>query len=358
MNIPKSILEKRGLQLHNNIQHPLGIIKKTIYEYFNNLPDMYFETFDDFSPEVHIRDNFDLLLIPETHPSRSKSDTYYLDESNVLRTHTSAHQNELLSKNLTSFLVTGDVYRKDEIDARHYPIFHQMEGVHLVSDEIDPEEELKRVLGGLVEYLFPGKEYRFNNDYFPFTEPSFEIEVMFGDKWLEILGCGIIHPTILAHHGIKQRGWAFGLGLERFAMILFNIPDIRLFWSTDPKFMSQFIDGKIVVFQPFCKIDSKRKDISFWIPENEVEIKENDFSWKKVNDFYEMVREICGDTIESVVLLDHFFHTGKQKYSVTFKLQIGALKSSEKNDSEVTKHANKCIDQIRNILINDGYIVR
>ena len=100
------------------------------------------------------------------HPARSKTDTYYVNEKEVLRTHTSAHQNQLLSQNYKSFIVTGDVYRKDEIDARHYPIFHQMEIFTLIDDSLDPEIELKKILSGLITYLFPNSDFRFNPDYF------------------------------------------------------------------------------------------------------------------------------------------------------------------------------------------------
>lgn len=182
MNIPSSILEKKDRKLHNQSNHPIEIVKRSIYKYFDTLPNYKFSKFDDFDPIVSVEDNFDKLLIPNNHPARSKSDTYYFDETKVLRTHTSAHQNQLLSKGLTSFLVTGDVYRKDEIDRSHYPIFHQMEGLSLVPDNVNPEKELIKILSGLVEYLYVGCEHRINSDYFPFTNPSFEIEVKFNGK--------------------------------------------------------------------------------------------------------------------------------------------------------------------------------
>lgn len=114
-NIPSSIENKLGKNLHLKSDHPLGILKNHIYNYFQD-----FETFDNLSPIVSIQDNFDLLRIPKDHPSRSKSDTYYVNENQVLRSHTSAHQNQLLKAGHSKFLVTGDVYRKDEIDRNHY----------------------------------------------------------------------------------------------------------------------------------------------------------------------------------------------------------------------------------------------
>jgi phenylalanyl-tRNA synthetase alpha chain len=357
-NIPQSIKTKIGIALHNKTGHPIKIVKDLIYKYFDGL-DKKFDKFDDLKCQVKVADNFDLLLIPSDHPSRSRSDTYYLDNDTVLRTHTSAHQNELLEKGYTNFLVSGDVYRKDEIDARHYPIFHQMEGVCLTDDNTNPEDDLKKVLSGLVEYLLPGKEYRFGNDYFPFTDPSFEIEVKFGDRWLEILGCGVIHTKILDRLNIKQRGWALGIGLERIAMILFDIPDIRLFWTDDKRFMDQFKEEKIVTFKPYSKVEPLIKDISFWIDEKEVKrIDDKKFDWLNINDFYEQVREICGDSIASVSVLDQFYHTKHKKYSMTFRLLINSNDYKIEDHAKVTEHANSCIKAVAASLTKLGYTIR
>ena len=197
-NITPGIQEKLGRNLHNRQNHPLEIIKNKIYEYFGES----FEKFDNLNPVVKIEENFDKLLIPKDHPARAQSDTYYVDENQVLRTHTSAHQNDLLRQGKTRFLATGDVYRKDDIDATHYPVFHQMEGVCIVDDDKDAAEELKSILSGLVNKLFPNCEYHFKEDYFPFTEPSFEVEVLYNEKWLEILGCGVVHSKIMENCGL------------------------------------------------------------------------------------------------------------------------------------------------------------
>lgn len=141
-NIPASVERKRSAKLHLKEGSPIRLIKERIYRYFQG-----FKTFDELSEVVSVEDNFDLLLIPKDHPSRSRSDTYYLTPDTVLRTHTSAHQNELLARGETQFLVTGDVYRRDEIDRFHYPVFHQMEGVKLVDG--DAEQDLKTTLTGL-----------------------------------------------------------------------------------------------------------------------------------------------------------------------------------------------------------------
>lgn len=149
-----------------------------------------------------------------------------------------------------------------------------MEGVRLFNKNIktkrDVEEDLKNILTGLCRHLF-GKdiEMRVNSDYFPFTEPSFEVEVKYMGNWLEVLGCGVIHDNVLINAGISTDetvGWAFGLGLERLAMILFSIPDIRLFWTFDQRFLSQFKEGEIKTFEPYSKYPPCYKDVSFWLP--------------------------------------------------------------------------------------------
>jgi phenylalanyl-tRNA synthetase alpha chain len=304
-NIPPSITTKVGRQLHNRTNHPIEIIKKLIYQYFDGLDGYDFCKFDDLSPIVSVADNFDRLLIPTDHPARSKSDTYYVNEDTVLRTHTSAHQNQLLAMGKRNFLVTGDVYRKDEIDRCHYPVFHQMEGVGMTpKGNWDAYEELLRILGGLVNHLFPGCEYRVNDDYFPFTDPSIEIEVKYNGEWLEILGGGVMQSRIAENNNAPGTYWAFGLGLERLAMILFKIPDIRYFWSEHPRFLDQFSTGKVVTFTPYSELPSQHKDISFWIPYTQLE----GTKWTKENEFFELVREVGGDIVEQVTLQDSFVH--------------------------------------------------
>lgn len=134
---------------------------------------------------------------------------------------------------------------------------------------------MKRTLDGLARALFGDVETRWSPDYFPFTEPSWELEILFQGEWLEVLGCGVVHQQILTNCGLDHgRGWAFGLGLERLAMILFNIPDIRLFWTDDQRFHSQFLSAipgdhaTFPSFAPYSKYPECYKDVSFWLPEN------------------------------------------------------------------------------------------
>lgn len=120
-------------------------------------------------------------------------------------------------------------------------------------------QDLKMTLEGLVRDLFGERiEMRWIDAYFPFTFPSFELEILYEGKWLEMLGCGMLHPMILRNGGRKEKdvAWACGLGLERFAMKLFDIPDVRLFWSKDPRFLDQFKEGEITKFKPFSKVPS------------------------------------------------------------------------------------------------------
>ncbi len=326
-NIPESISVKLDRGLHNQSNHPIKIIKDKIYEYFKSInTNNDLKMFDDLKSIVNIENNFDLLLIPKEHPSRSLSDTYYYSETQVLRTHTSAHQNDLLKDGHKHFLVTGDVYRRDAIDKTHYPVFHQMEGVKIVEDGVDAVEDLKKVLSGLIEFLFPGCEYRFNSDYFPFTDPSFEVEVKYEDRWMEVLGCGKIQQQILNNCGLENSvGWAFGLGLERLAMVFFTIPDIRYFWSTDERFLNQFEDGKISVFEPYSKYPSVFRDYAFWV----------DPSFFEENGFFELIRNIGGDLVENVTLIDEFTNSKTQKqsrcYRILFQSHERSLTSEEIN---------------------------
>lgn len=365
-NIPKSIHEKIGRNLHQSDSHPIGIIKNLIYDYFDNCKEEKFIKYDSLEPMVTVENNFDLLLIPKNHPARSKSDTYYVDSETVLRTHTSAHQNDLMKSGITNFLVTGDVYRKDEIDATHHPVFHQMEGVWIDMTDNEPmndaelEKDLIQTLEGLCDVLFPGSEKRVKPDYFPFTNPSFEIEVYHNDKWIEILGCGIIEQQIIDNCSkfnqslMLKKGWAFGLGLDRLAMILFNIPDIRYLWVTDDKFTKQFSPGTIQKFVPYPILDVIARDVSFYIPSDQI----IDSIWKKENDMYETIRETANtkyqDIIAKVEMFDEYMNKKQNKLSRAYRIHYSPP-DPKMNDpgklTELVNHLHKMIsDSIGNTL--------
>ncbi|CAM6099998.1 unnamed protein product [Calypogeia fissa] len=336
-NVPDSVFSKLGLQLHNRENHPLGIIKNEIHSYFDERFQGVFRKFDNLSPIVTVKANFDDVLVPADHVSRKYNDTYYINSDNVLRCHTSAHQAEKLREGETHFLVTGDVYRRDAIDATHYPVFHQMEGFRVFNPS-DWEasgmdgtsfaaKDLKETLEGLAERLFGKVEMRWVDTYFPFTDPSYELEIFYQGKWLEVLGSGVTEQRILDDNGCSgNKAWAFGLGLERLAMVLFEIPDIRLFWSDDNRFTSQFKAGQLrTKFKSFSKFPPCYKDISFWISDIFSE-----------NNLCELVRGVAGDLVEEVVLIDEFTNPKKGKtshcYRITYRSMERSLTDDEIND--------------------------
>ena len=324
-NIPPHIAERAGMtpKLYQRPPHPLHTIQSQIYDYFGS----EFDQIDSLSPVVSTESNFDSLLIPNDHVSRSKSDTYYMTPKTCLRTHTSAHQMELLLKGHTKFLCTGDVYRRDDIDKSHYPIFHQMEGVKVFPDTATSEEvmeDLQTTLEGLAKHLFGSEtECRWVDEYFPFTHPSTELEIMYDGEWMEVLGCGVMRPEILEASGIQSsKAWAFGLGLERLAMILFNIPDIRLFWSDDSRFWNQFEEKTVTQFQPYSKYPPCFKDVSFWI------LEEDQYD---TQDLLDITRQVAGDLVEEVELVDEFVHPKTQRTSKCFRITYRSMDRSLTN---------------------------
>jgi phenylalanyl-tRNA synthetase alpha chain len=188
--------------------------------------------------------NFTALNIPENHPARAMHDTFYFPGGDLLRTHTSPVQiRSMVTEGVPiKIIAPGRVYRCDS-DQTHTPMFHQVEG--LVVDENVSFANLKAVLHQFVEAYFERKaELRFRPSYFPFTEPSAEVDVAWGEgKWLEILGCGMVHPNVLEAAGVdseKYTGYAFGMGVERLAMLRYGVSDLRTFFENDLRFLRQF----------------------------------------------------------------------------------------------------------------------
>ena len=221
--------------------HPINQMKDSV---MNLLTSFGFEIIN--GPEIETEEfNFDMLNIKKSHPARQMHDTFYVNKkSNVLRTHTSPVQirGMLKRKPPMAFISGGKVYRKDD-DATHLPMFHQVEGIYV--DKNVNFSHLKDLIFKIIKDLF-GKEVkiRFRPSYFPFTEPSAEVDILNEDgKWLEILGCGIVNPIVLENCGInskKYSGLAFGLGIERIAMLKFGVNDIRDFYKSNLDFLSQF----------------------------------------------------------------------------------------------------------------------
>ncbi len=188
--------------------------------------------------------NFSALNIPENHPARAMHDTFYITSDLLLRTHTSPIQIRSMEKQGVPIKVIapGKVYRRDS-DLTHIPMFHQVEG--LVIDKNINFSHLKGILREFINCFFKKDlELRFRPSYFPFTEPSAEVDILSEDgKWLEILGCGMVHPKVLENLDLDAEiytGYAFGMGVERLAMLKYDIKDIRLFYENDLNFLSQF----------------------------------------------------------------------------------------------------------------------
>ena len=221
--------------------HPINHTKDTILDL---LVSFGFEIIN--GPEIETEKfNFDMLNIKESHPARQMHDTFYVEKkSNLLRTHTSPVQirGMLENKPPLAFISGGKVYRKDD-DATHLPMFHQIEGILI--DENVSFANLKDLIYKIIYSLFGKKiELRFRPSYFPFTEPSAEVDILSKEgKWLEILGCGLVNPIVLENCDIDSNnysGLAFGLGIERIAMLKHGVKDIREFYKSNLDFLKQF----------------------------------------------------------------------------------------------------------------------
>ncbi|OAA52759.1 phenylalanyl-tRNA synthetase [Beauveria brongniartii RCEF 3172] len=417
-NIPDNVLDSATRRLHLQKDHPVCITRQIIQA---NFPTPTFKYHNDFSPVVTTRQNFDSLGFPTDHPGRARSDTYYINDTTLLRTHTSAHQAETFSANESDgYLISADVYRRDAIDRSHYPAFHQMEGARhwdrdrvpggdvaaavlrdlealpkhnvVVEDpnppwhaERNPVQEehhsnaeaeaigahLKRSLENMVVDVFSRAKaaakradpnfvdeplkMRWVEAYFPFTSPSWELEVYYAGDWLEVLGCGVVKQDLFINAGVpSQLGWAFGIGIDRIAMLLFKVPDIRLFWSRDGRFISQFTGvsdnlDKLKLFTPFSKYPPSPRDVSFWLRSSSSSAAGG--NTKNVfheNDIMELVRNIAGDVVEDVRLIDEFTHPKTGRKSMAYRIVYRSLERTL-----TTEEANKYHDDVREALVNE-----
>ena len=234
--------------------HPISLVQEELITVFTG---MGFDVVE--GPEVELDlFNFELLNVPKNHPARDAQDTFYIDDTVLLRSQTSPVQARtmLSRKPPIRIICPGRVYRADEVDATHSPVFHQMEG--LVIDEDVTMADLKGTLDTFAKALY-GEDVttRFRPSFFPFTEPSAEVDltcmnchgkgcrVCKGTGWIEVLGAGMVNPKVLEMCGIdskRYRGFAFGMGLERLAMLRYGITDLRLLYEGDVRFLSQFRD--------------------------------------------------------------------------------------------------------------------
>ncbi|MBI2446892.1 MAG: hypothetical protein HYV51_03750 [Parcubacteria group bacterium] len=287
-----------------------------------------FATFKNLNvPEIIPYDvSFDLFNFPKNHPARKPSDTYFVDKNHVLRTHTTVmwyyHLNlpEVKSKIKKGESVGaysyGKVYRKDEIDREHMNVFHQMDGWYLCrrKDRVIAINDLKEVLTEIARAIF-GKDikYRFNVDEFPYTDPSIEMEIKISDRWIEVLGAGVVRKVVLKNLGVDPKeynGWAFGFGLERLAILSMDLPDIRLLWSQDERVKKQLRLGN--KFQEVSKFPPITRDISFIVDKKFIP-----------NDYFDLIRDLGSDLVEEVKLLDKYSNQkkfGTDKLSYTYRI--------------------------------------
>lgn len=395
-NVPALIIPLADRKLHLDPNHPIGILRALIEKRFGS---MGYTFYNEFQPVVTVHDNFDVLGFPEDHVGRLRLDTYYVNKNLLLRTHTLAHEVTCFKECPTpGYFISADVYRRDEIDRTHYPAFHQMEGARvwkrgagleqqleadiaaiprpdLVVEDVvrayDPAENpkqeymtdrevelvgahLRRTLelvvgtvfqeaqkaavaaGSTEEYLNEPLRVRWVEAYFPWTAPLWEIEVWWKGEWLECCGCGVVRKQVLDNSGVEDLiGWAFGVGLDRIAMLLFGIPDIRLFWTRDERFGRQFAAGEISTFVPYSKYPLLPRDVLFWNLELPVHL----------NDLMEVVRGVGGDLVESVKLVDDFVHPKSGRRLQCYRINYQSMDRNITNE-EVNRLQKEVEEQL------------
>ena len=320
-------------------------------------------------------ETFDLFNFPKVHVARRISDSYFVNKSDnvkesvLLRPHTSVMwyhylkegggQEELEKTGEVAALSWGKVYRVDELDKSHHECFHQIDGLRITAKdkEIINQDTLKNMLSNTIKALFGDDvNFRFNEDQFPYTTDSLEVEVEFEGKWLELLGAWVVHPNVLEKLWLdpeKYNGWAFGFGIERLVMGIKKIPDIRILWSDDPRITAQW--GNLDTYKEVSNFPPVFKDISFFtektkfILDEEASKKEWGIELTKESeaDLFEIsgiIRDIswdAGDLIEEVKLIDIFEHEkfGDRK-SVCIRITFRSLERTLTNEEiNVVYHA-------------------
>ncbi len=225
---------------------PIGrrhVLRRTLDEVERIFISLGFEVVDGTEIETD-EYNFKRLNMPSDHPARDTQDTFYLDREVLLRTQATVVDARVMASRTPPMriITSGRCYRRDAVDATHMPVFHQVDGF-MVGEAIT-FADLKGVLAAYAREMFgPAARTRFQPSYFPFTEPSAELAVTFGGRWLELGGCGMFHPRVLEMAGIdpeRYTAFAFGLGVDRPAMVRYEIPDIRLLWENDLRMLEQF----------------------------------------------------------------------------------------------------------------------
>jgi len=320
------------------------------------LASPYFKDLDVIqTPEILPADiSFDLFDFPADHPARSKSDTYYIDDKNILRTHTTIMwyyylndtdvKNRMAQNEPVGCFSFGKVYRKDEIDRKHMNVFHQIDGWYLAPKSVKTigQTDLEDALGNIAKAVFgPEVKYRLNKDTFPYTDPSLEMEVDINGSWVEVVGCGVVKGSVLEKLGVDSKnytGWAFGFGLERLAISSMELPDIRLLWSEDERVKKQLVLGQ--KFVDVSKFPPVPRDISFVVNKSFAP-----------NDYFDLIRELGGDLIEEVELMDKYENEakfGKDRISYTYHIVYRSADRTLKSE-EVDAIHNKLYEQTKTI---------
>lgn len=295
---------------------------------------------------------FDLFNMPPEHPARSKSDTYYVDDEHVLRTHDTVFwyyylddpeiKKRIANKESLGAICYGKVYRKDEIDSKHMNVFHQFGGWYIGPDDtakITPDD-LKTALSEIARGIFgENVKFRFYDHNFPYTDPSFEMEAEINGQWMEMLGSGMVRKKVFSNFGLEgYHGWAFGFGLERLAIASMSLPDIRLLWSDDERVKKQLHLGQ--KFVEVSKFPAVTRDISFVVNKDFVP-----------NNYFDMIREIGGDLVEQVELLDKYENAkkfGADKISYTYRVVYRSHERTLKSE-EVDALHNKLYEQTKEV---------
>jgi phenylalanyl-tRNA synthetase alpha chain len=336
-SLRKSLFERKDVEAQRIVKYlEMPDLSRTpgspLYEIIQKvrtLPGL--KNFDNIViPEIVPVDvSFDLFDFAPNHPARSKSDTYYADETNILRTHDTVMwyyymnlpeiKEKIKNGEELGVMCYGKVYRKDEIDRKHMNIFHQMGGLYMVPESKKKLsiDDLKNILSHIVQGIFGNEvKYRFNVDTFPYTDPSLEVEVEINGQWMEILGGGMPKASVMKNFGVEgYNGWAFGFGLERLAIIGMELPDIRLLWSKDPRVVKQLKLGH--KYTDVSKYPAIVRDISF--------IVKNDFI---PNNYFDLVRDVAPDMVEEVALLDKYENDakfGKGNISYAYRITYRTL---------------------------------
>jgi len=328
-----------------------------IYQLVHKLLDMPdLKDFDVIEiPEIVPADvSFDLFNFAPDHPARSKSDTYYVDEKHILRTHDTvmwyyylndSKIKERIAKNETLGVICyGKVYRKDEIDRNHMNVFHQIDGWYLTpqNKKAIGLEDLEQALRGIALAVFgPDTPLKIFPDTFPYTNPSLQMEVEKNGKWLEVLGSGVVKGSVLEKFGVDSTKWngcAFGPGIERLAMVSMELPDIRLLWSDDERVKKQLKLG--IKFKEVSKYPPVIRDISFIVNKDFVP-----------NNYFDLVRDVVGDMAEQMGLLDKYENDGKlgtDKVSYAYRITYRSIDKTLTNDEVNVLHSELEAATIKN----------